>query len=350
MKKILFIFGCLLNLSNLYLNGEEQIQEIDKHAKIYVAGHKGLVGAAIVDALKAKGYDNIIGRTHSELELKDQAAVNSFFKQERPEYVFLAAAKVGGIYANNTYPGEFIYDNLMVTANVIHAAYKYGVKKLLYLGSSCIYPRNCPQPIKEEYLLTSVLEKTNEPYAIAKIAGLKMCQTYNRQYNTRFISCMPTNLYGNNDNFDFNTSHVIPGLIAKFCQAQEEGKEEVICWGTGKACREFLHVRDLAQATVFLMNNYEEYGENSWINVGTGEDITINELIQQIKEIVGFKGRVIYDSTKPDGTPKKLLDVNRIKALGWKAEISLREGLEETIRFYKEKKLSKDLLKSNARS
>lgn len=310
--------------------------EINKDAKIYIAGHKGLVGSALLRRLTEKNYKNIIVRTHAELDLTNQAAVNEFFEKEKPEYVFLSAAKVGGILANSTYPAEFIYNNIMISANIIHAAYKHNVKKLLYLGSSCIYPRLAPQPIKEEYLLTSPLEKTNEYYALAKIAGLKMCEGYNKQYGTKFISCMPTNLYGVNDNFDLNNSHVIPGLIAKFCNAQASGQEKVTCWGTGSAQREFLYIDDFADAAILLMEKYHNYETDSWINVGTGEDITIKNLIYAIKDIVGFKGEVVFDASKPDGTPRKLLDINKIKSLGWSPKISLEEGLKRSIEWYKE--------------
>lgn len=318
---------------------EKGKKSMDYETKIYVAGHKGLVGSAIMQKLTALGYKNIVTRDHKELDLRDQHAVNNFFDAERPDFVFLAAAKVGGIYANYAYPADFIRDNIQINTNVIDAAHRYGVTKLIALGSSCIYPRECAQPIKEEYLLSSPLELTNEMYAIAKIAGLKMCQAYNKQYGTKFISCMPTNLYGLNDNFDLNNSHVIPGLIAKFCIAQAEGKEEVVCWGTGSVSREFLHVRDLADAVIFLMQNYEEYGENSWINIGTGEDITIKDLIMMIKDLTGFQGKVTFDSSKPDGTPRKLLNVERINSLGWKAATPLKEGLREVIEWYKKNKL-----------
>jgi GDP-L-fucose synthase len=311
-----------------------------KHtSKIYIAGHAGLVGSALCEKLTEEGYTNLITRRHQELDLRDQNAVNLFFTQEKPEYVFLAAARVGGIHANTSYPAEFLYDNLMITSNIIHAAYCSGVKKLLFLGSSCIYPRDCPQPIKEEYLLTGALEKTNEWYALAKITGLKLCQSYNRQYGTHFISCMPTNLYGANDHYDVNNSHVIPALITKFCQAQKEEKSQVICWGTGTARREFLHVKDLADALVYLMLYYENYDENSWINIGTGTDITIGELINLVKELVGFKGEVIFDTTKPDGTPRKMLNIDNITKLGWQPKISLRDGLKEVIAAYKKNHL-----------
>lgn len=310
--------------------------QMDYHAKIYVAGHNGLVGSAIIKRLRAKGYTNIITRSHKELDLRNQATVNQFFEKERPEYVFLAAAKVGGIVANNTYRAEFIYDNLMIAANVVHAAYVFGVKKLLFLGSSCIYPRNCPQPIKEEYLLTGELEHTNEPYAIAKIAGLKLCESYNRQYGTTFISCMPTNLYGPGDNFDLNNSHVLPALIRKFLHAKKYNEPTVTLWGTGAPYREFLFVDDLADAAIFLMNNYTG---NETINVGTGVDVTIGDAAKLIKELVGYEGEIVYDHSKPDGTPRKLLQVDKLKALGWRARVDLRTGIERTLTWIKTQKL-----------
>jgi GDP-L-fucose synthase len=305
-------------------------QELD--ARVYVAGHRGLVGSAIVRALKARGYRNLILRTSAELDLRDSAAVASFFEKERPDYVFLAAAKVGGILANSTYPAQFIYDNLMIQANVIHAAYRQAVRKLLFLGSSCIYPKHAPQPMKEEYLLTGPLEPTNEPYAVAKIAGIKLCQAYNRQYGTRYISLMPTNLYGPNDNFDLETAHVIPALIRKFDTAKEEGAPYVTVWGTGTPRREFLHVDDLAAACLFLMAHYDE---NEPINVGTGEDLPIAELAAMIKEVVGYRGEIVYDRSKPDGTPRKLLDVTRLRRLGWRPKIGLEEGLRDTYAWYR---------------
>jgi GDP-L-fucose synthase len=308
-------------------------QEMNKKSRIYVAGHTGLVGSAIHRRLQAEEYPNLIVRPHRDLDLLRQVEVETFFKAEKPECVFLAAAKVGGILANNTYPAEFIYENLLVEINVIHAAYVSGVKKLLFLGSSCIYPRECPQPMKEEYLLSGKLEPTNEPYAIAKIAGIKMCQSYNRQYGSRFISVMPTNLYGAGDNFDLETSHVLPALIRKFHDARTRDEKTVNIWGTGTARREFLHVDDMADACVFLMKNYDD---SEIINIGVGEDITIRELAQMIKDIVGFKGSIQYDSSKPDGTPRKLLDVSRLRSLGWQPKISLREGIEMTYRWYVE--------------
>ncbi|MEN8154850.1 MAG: GDP-L-fucose synthase [Acidobacteriota bacterium] len=307
-----------------------------KSSKIYIAGHKGLVGSSIVRELKSKGFTNLVYRTIDELNLERQADVEKFFEEEKPEYVFLAAAKVGGIMANKTYPAEFIYNNLLIQVNVINAAYKFNVKKLLFLGSSCIYPKLAPQPMKEEHLLTSALEPTNEAYAIAKIAGLKMCRYYNEQYGTNYISVMPTNLYGPNDNYDLNNSHVLPALIRRFHEAKINGKPSVELWGTGSPRREFLYVDDLAKAVIFLMEsyNYKEIGEV--INIGYGEDVTIKELAEIIKEIIGFKGTIKWDSTKPDGTPQKLLDINRIKKLGWKPSISLGKGIELTYKdFFK---------------
>ena len=304
-----------------------------KNAKIYIAGHRGLAGSAIVRQLRSQGYVNIITRTSAELDLRCQAAVDAFFRAFRPEYVFLAAAKVGGIWANNRYPAEFIYDNLAIATNVIHAAHCYGVKKLLFLGSSCIYPKYASQPLKEEYLLTGELEPTNEWYAVAKIAGIKLCQAYRRQYDANFIAVMPANLYGINDNFDLETAHVLPALLRKFHEAKAAGMSAVTVWGSGKARREFLYVDDLAEACCFLMQNYD--GEEI-INVGTGTDITIRELAELIREIVGFNGDIIYDRTKPDGTFQKLLDVTKINRLGWQAKIGLREGIEKTYRWFKD--------------
>ncbi|MCX7985260.1 MAG: GDP-L-fucose synthase [Bacteroidetes bacterium] len=304
---------------------------MEKDAKIYVAGHLGMVGSALVRNLQSKGFSNLILRSIEELDLTRQVDVERFFEQERPEYVFLAAAKVGGIHANNTYPADFIYINLQIQNNVIHSSYTYGVKKLCFLGSSCIYPKYAPQPIKEEYLLDGKLEPTNEPYAIAKIAGIKMCQAYNRQYGTRFISVMPTNLYGYNDNFDLETSHVVPALIRKFIEAKQTHSPTVTLWGTGTPRREFLFVDDLADACVFLM---EHYDDTEIINIGVGEDITINELASIIKDEVGYTGNICYDTTKPDGTPRKLLDVSKLHSLGWRATTSLREGIRKTIQWY----------------
>jgi GDP-L-fucose synthase len=346
---------------------------LDKNSKIYVAGHTGLVGSAILRRLQAEGYTNLITRSHKELDLTRQGEVDSFFEEERPEYVFLAAAKVGGILANNTYPAEFIYTNLTIQTNAIHASWRTNVKKLLFLGSSCIYPRECPQPMKEEYLLTGKLEPTNEPYAIAKIAGIRMCQAYNRQYRTCFISVMPTNLYGPGDNLDLETSHVLPALIRKFHEAKVRMLEDgggrlprksacgisaglreanetektsseaernapptsndfsVTVWGTGTPRREFLHVDDLSDACLFLMNKYDG---TEMINIGVGKDISIGELSHMIAEIVGYEGEIRFDPSKPDGTPRKLLDVTRLHALGWKSRIPLREGIRMTYEWY----------------
>jgi len=306
---------------------------VEKSAKIYVAGHQGLVGSAILRKLISEGYSNIVTRSFQELDLRDQIAVNEFFKKEKPEFVFLAAAKVGGILANNTYPVDFLRDNLLIQTNVIDAAYRYGTRKLLFLGSSCIYPKFAPQPIKEEYLLTGELEPTNEPYAIAKIAGIKLCQAYNRQYQTNFISVMPTNLYGPGDNFDLETSHVIPALIRKFHEAKIKGKDQVVVWGSGKPFREFLHVDDLADACLFLMHNYNS---SEIINIGTGMDLSIAELAYLIKDIVGYDGNIVFDTSKPDGTPRKLLDVSKIFNMGWKPRITLKEGIRSTYSWYQE--------------
>jgi len=365
---------------------------VNKDSRIYIAGHKGLVGSTILRKLSDEGYTNLITRSHQDLDLMRQAEVETFFESERPEYVFLAAAKVGGIFANNSYPAEFIYNNIMLQTNVIHAAYRLSVKKLLFLGSSCIYPRDCPQPMKEEYLLSGKLEPTNEPYAIAKIAGIRMCQSYNRQYGTHFISVMPTNLYGPGDNFDLEASHALPALIRKFYEAKvceanlleakgrrleaknekgprlEDGGSEgyrleavgrrqrngfergfasnlkrsapptpsgdfVTIWGTGSPRREFLYVEDLADAALFVMKHYDQ---SDIINIGAGKDISIRELAEMIKEIVGFKGDLRFDSSKPDGTPSKLLDVSRLESLGWKSRTSLREGIKKTYRWYVE--------------
>jgi GDP-L-fucose synthase len=296
-------------------------------AKIYVAGHRGLVGSALVRRLQTGGYTNLITHTHAELDLINQHAVEKFFAAEKPEYVFLAAAKVGGIHANNTYPADFIYQNLMIETNIIHAAYKNKAKKLLFLGSSCIYPKNAPQPMKEEYLLTGLLEPTNEPYALAKIAGIKMCAAYNRQYGTNFVSVMPTNLYGLGDNYNLQNSHVLPALIRKMHEAKVSGSPEAIVWGTGKPRREFLFSDDLADACVFLMDKYnaDEIGE--FINVGVGEDTTIADLAKRTAEVVGYNGRLIFDATKPDGTPQKLLDVTRLYNLGWRPKIDMNAGI-----------------------
>lgn len=304
---------------------------MDKKAKIYLAGHIGLVGSAIYRKLTEYGYNNIVVRTIGELDLTDGNKVKQFFKEEKPEYVILAAAKVGGILANQLKKAEFIYDNLQIQNNVVHNAHLNGVKKLLFLGSSCIYPKLAPQPIKEEYLLSGYLEETNDAYAIAKIAGIKMCQSYREQYGSNFISAMPTNLFGFNDNFDLNNSHVLPALIRKFHEAKIGDAEKVVIWGTGSPKREFLFVDDLADALVFLMNNYNE---PEIINVGTGKDITINDLALTIKEIVGFKGDLEYDKSKPDGTPQKLLDVSKINSLGWKEKTGLKEGIKLTYQWF----------------
>jgi GDP-L-fucose synthase len=304
---------------------------MESDSKIYIAGHTGLVGSAIQRKLKEQGYSNIIGRTREELDLERQTQVEPFFEEQRPEYVFLAAAKVGGIFANNSFPAEFIYSNIMVQTNIIHSAYRTGAKKLLFLGSSCIYPKHCPQPMKEEYLLTGPLEPTNEPYALAKIAGIRTCQSYNRQYGTNYISVMPTNLYGPHDNFDLETSHVIPALIRKFHEAKIQSNSLVTIWGTGSPRREFLHVDDLADACVFLMNHYDE---SDMINIGCGEDISIAELALLIKDIVGYTGNIEYNIDKPDGTSQKLLDVTKLKGLGWQPKLSLREGIKKTYEWY----------------
>lgn len=298
-----------------------------KNEKIYVAGHQGMVGSAIVRKLKDLGYSNIITATHQELDLINQAETLAFFKEHKPNYVFVAAAKVGGIYANNTYKAQFLYENMMIAANTIHSAYKTGVNKLMFLGSSCIYPKFAPQPMKEEYLLTGELEPTNEGYAIAKIAGLKLCDTYRFQYGCNFISVMPTNLYGINDNYHPENSHVLPGLIHRFHEAKKNNLPEVVVWGTGSPKREFLFADDLADACVFLMQNYNDYG---WVNIGSGEEVTIAELAEMIKEIVGYKGKIVFDKTKPDGTPRKLLDISKLHNLGWKHKTSLKDGLKIT--------------------
>ena len=314
-------------------------------AKVYVAGHRGLVGSAIVRRLTSPsplagegrgegGYTNILTRTHSELDLTDQSAVDAFFKKERPEYVFIAAAKVGGIYANNTYRADFIYQNLMIESNLIHASYRHGVKKLLFLGSSCIYPKLAPQPMKEEHLLTGLLEPTNEPYAIAKIAGIKMCDAYNRQYGTNFMSAMPTNLYGPGDNYDLKNSHVLPALVRRMHEAKAQGDKEVVVWGSGAPKREFLYSDDLADACVFLMERCSAADIGEFINIGVGREITIRELAELIAEIVGFRGKLVFDSSKPDGTPRKLLDVSRFQALGWQAKTGFREGIAKAYADY----------------
>jgi len=303
---------------------------MEKTSKIYVAGHRGLVGSAILRKLRELGYKNIVYRTHQEVDLTRQDKVEKFFDQERPKYVFLTAAKVGGIGANNTYPAEFIYNNMAIQTNIIHASYLFNVKKLLFLGSSCIYPKQCPQPMKESHLLSDYLEPTNEPYAIAKIAGIKMCQSYNRQYGTNFISAMPTNLYGPYDNFDLETSHVLPALIRKCHEAKVTGSKEIEVWGTGTPRREFLQVDDLSDACVYLMNNYTE---NEIINIGVGEDLTIRELSELISNIVEFEGKLRFDTSKPDGSPVKRLDVSKLNSIGWRATIPLKRGIKETYKW-----------------
>ncbi len=301
---------------------------MEKNSKIFVAGHRGMVGSAIVRKLSSEGYQNIITKTSSQLDLRNQEHVNLFFKQERPEFVFLAAAKVGGIVANNIYRADFIYDNLMIQSNIIKAAHESKVQKLLFLGSSCIYPKLCPQPMKESYLLNGLLEQTNEPYAIAKIAGLKMCESFKRQYGCNFIAAMPTNLYGPNDNYDLQNSHVLPALIRKFYEAKRNEIEKVEIWGTGQPLREFLHVDDLADASLFLMLNYDA---EQHVNIGTGVDISIADLAQLVKKIIGYKGNLIFNADKPDGTPRKLLDVTKINSLGWKHSITLEDGIQQVV-------------------
>ena len=304
---------------------------MNKEAKIFIAGHRGMVGSAIHRKLTSLGYTNIVTRTSLELDLRIQERVNEFFEAERPEYVFLAAAKVGGILANNTYRADFIYENIMIQSNIIHSSYATGVKKLMFLGSSCIYPKLAPQPLKEEYLLTGLLEPTNEPYAIAKIAGIKMCDAYRSQYGCDFISVMPTNLYGPNDNYDLQNAHVLPSLVRKFHEAKLNNSPEVSIWGSGSPKREFLHADDLADACVFLMNTYSEEG---LVNIGTGDDISISDLALMIKEVVGYEGAIVYDASKPDGTPRKLMDVSKLAELGWKYTISLKKGLEMVYQDY----------------
>jgi len=304
---------------------------VNRESKIYVAGHRGLVGSAIVQRLEQEGYGNLLMRTREELDLKDTRAVEEFFAEQRPDYVFLAAARVGGILANDTHPVEFLRDNLYIELNVIEAAHRHGAKKLLFLGSSCIYPKFAPQPIKEEHLLTGELEPTSEPYAIAKIAGIKLCQAYDREFATDFISVMPTNLYGPGDNFDLETSHVLAAMIRKFHEAKEGGEPRVTVWGTGTPRREFLYVEDLADACVYLMNNYSG---SEIVNVGVGKDISIAELASLVRDAVGYEGEISYDTSRPDGTPRKLLDVSRLAELGWKAKVPLREGVERTYRWF----------------
>lgn len=305
---------------------------MEKESKIYLAGHRGLVGSAIARKLEYEGYSNVVVRSSGELNLCDQRQTADFFLREKPEYVILAAAKVGGIYANNAYPAEFIYENLAIQTNVIHQSYLQGVKKLLFLGSSCIYPKHAPQPLKEEYLLMGSLEPTNEPYAVAKIAGIVMCRSYNRQYGTRFIAVMPTNLYGPGDNFDLKTSHVLPALLRKIHEAKIKNAPSVLLWGTGEPKREFLHVDDLAEACLYLMRHYDG---NELINLGTGKDISIQDLANVIRELTGYGGGIVWDSSKPDGTPQKLLDISKISAMGWKPRYSLREGIMQTLQWYR---------------
>ena len=307
---------------------------MEKTSKIYIAGHRGMVGSAIMRNLKSKGYTNFITKTSKELDLRNSQAVSNFFVEEKPEYVFLAAAKVGGIQANNVYRADFIYENLMIQNNVIHNSHLNGVKKLLFLGSSCIYPKLAPQPLKEEYLLTGLLEETNEPYAIAKIAGIKMCESYKRQYGCNFISVMPTNMYGPNDSYNLNNSHVLPALIRKFHDAKENNSPSVEMWGTGSPMREFLHADDLGDACVFLMNNYD--GEQ-FVNIGSGKDLTIKDLALLIKDIVGYAGEIVHDLSKPDGTPRKLMDVSYLHSLGWKHKIELPEGIKQVYEDFKNK-------------
>lgn len=310
---------------------------MDTHSKILVTGPRGLVGSAIVRRLKKEGYANLLTPVHSDLELLDQRAVSDYFESEKPEYVFLAAAKVGGILANHTYPADFIYENLMIQNNILHQSYVHQVKKLIFLGSSCIYPKLCPQPMKEAYLMTGPLESTNSAYAVAKIAGIEMCWAYNRQYGTCFLPVMPTNLYGPNDNFDLDTSHVLPALLRKFHEAKLKNMDSVSIWGTGHPKREFLHVDDLAGACVFLARNDPEqvgYAEKPLFNIGTGKDLSIFELAQLIKDITGFNGKIVFDPSKPDGTPRKLLDISKMNTLGWNADISLKHGLESVYQWY----------------
>jgi GDP-L-fucose synthase len=304
--------------------------------RVFVAGHRGMVGAALVRRLRAAGFENLITRTRAELDLTDQAAVAAFFKAERPGAVFLAAARVGGILANDTYPADFIHDNLVIQDNVIHQAFRAGTRRLLFLGSSCIYPRECPQPMREEHLLTGPLEPTNAPYAVAKIAGIVQCQSYNRQHGTDYVAVMPTNLYGPGDNYDLQTSHVLPAMVRKFCQAADAGEEAVTLWGTGAPRREFLHVDDLADACLFVMNRVHARGEEvPLLNVGWGRDLTIRELAERVKAEAGFSGEIVWDDTKPDGTPRKLLDTGKLTALGWTPSIDLDEGLKRTVADYR---------------
>lgn len=316
-------------------------------SKIYVAGHRGLAGSAIMRRLQKGGYRRVITRTHTELDLTDQAGVRAFFQSERPEYIYIAAARVGGIYANNTYPAEFIYQNLMIEANLIQASYEHGVRKLMFLGSTCIYPKHAPQPMKEEHLLTGLLEPTNEPYAIAKIAGIKMCASYNRQYQTNFLSVMPTNLYGPGDNYDLRNSHVLPALIRKMHEAKERGDAEVSIWGSGTPRREFLYSDDLADACVFLMEHFNSKDIGEFVNIGVGRDASIREIAELVAQVVGFRGRLAFDTSKPDGMPRKLLDVSRLTALGWEPRTELRDGLALAYRDFLDRHTTQDVVRSS---
>jgi GDP-L-fucose synthase len=309
---------------------------MDTDSIVFVAGHRGLVGSALIRKLKSLGYSRILTKTRNELDLTDSKQVERFFEENRPQYVFLSAAKVGGIYANSKYPADFIRENLAIQTNVIHASYRFQTKKLLFLGSSCIYPKMAPQPLLEDYLLSGKLESTNEPYAIAKIAGIKMCEAYNAQYDTNFMAVMPTNLYGPHDNFDLQHSHVLPALIRKFHLAKVTGQNHVLVWGTGMPRREFLHVDDLADACVYLMDKFDVKTIGSFVNIGTGDDLTIRELAELIGQTVGFVGDIVFDETKPDGTPRKVLDVSKINRLGWQASIGLKEGIEETYQWFQD--------------
>jgi GDP-L-fucose synthase len=333
-NRIRFIirYLCSTFVSNLNFENVNFSKKLEISDKIYVAGHNGMVGSAIVRKLKNLGFSNFLLRTSKELDLKNQTEVFEFLQKEKPDYVFLAAAKVGGIVANNTYRGQFLYENLQIQNNVIHGSYMAGVKKLMFLGSSCIYPKLAPQPLKEDYLLTGLLEPTNEPYAIAKIAGIKMCEAYREQYGCNFISVMPTNLYGPNDNYDLNNSHVLPAMIRKFHEAKKENKSSVELWGTGSPMREFLHADDLAEACVYLMENYDD---STLVNIGTGVDVTIKELAETIKAEVGFSGAIVWNTEKPDGTPRKLMDVSKLNGLGWKHSIELKDGIALVYKEYK---------------